>query len=317
MATLNQVVCQSVLRNTGYGSCVLDIGRMKGAFRVPKGKIFLEGELANLQVALTEGTLAASKSQRIFPLHGFETATDNSEDTVYQTMGYGKQVPVRDGNYRWTFQYLDGGMCLSMALRSFNFQASDWLFYDDKFQLFGWRKSENGVNYGIAGVPLTFHANKFKVHDGANVTQYTVYFDIDSYYLNDALGFVKADFPLSDIVGLQNIVLRQTGVSVAGVSQIQALTSCDYSNLYDLYSTQLASASLWTATNAVTGNAITITSVAANPNSQAFTITLSTSDTDYPATASGQVIINLVNPTLLDQANVTGFEGIPVTIIRG
>jgi hypothetical protein len=318
MATLNQVVCQSILKNTGYGSCVFDFSKAAGAIRVPKGKVFTQAELDALRTTLEAMRLAPSKSNRIFPLHGFQAVTDNSEETVFQTLGYGKQVPIRDGNYRWTFQYVDGGMCLHIALRSMNFQgSSEWLFYDDKWQIIGTKKTASDGNPGLAGVPLTFHVPKWKLNDGANVTAYTVYFDIDSKYLNDSLGFVIADFNPEEITGLQNIALKQTGASAAGVFKIQALTGCDYANLYDLYSTQLAAAGLWVVTNATTGNAITITSVAADANAKAFTITLSAADPDYPGTSAGLVNVSLADPTVLDAADVSGFESNTIQVLRG
>jgi len=318
MATLNQVVCQSILKNTGYGSCVFDFSKAGGAIRMPKGKVLTQTELAALRTTLDSMRLAASKSNRIFPIHGFQAVTDNSEETVFQTLGYGKQVPIRDGNYRWTFQYIDGGMCLHLALTSMNFSGtSEWLFYDDKWQIIGTKKTASDGKPGLAGVPLTFHAHKWKLNDGANVTGYMVYFDMDPKYLNSNLGFVVADFNPEEITGLQNIALQQTGTSSAGVFKIQALTGCDYANLFDLYSTELAAAGLWVVTNATTGNAITITSVAADANAKAFTITLSSSDPDYPATSGGLVNVSLADPTTLDAADVSGFESNIIQVLRG
>lgn len=318
MPKLNELVCATNLKNTGFGSCVIDPGKIMGAIRVPKDKVFTQTELDALRATLDAARLAASKSNRIFPIHNFRAVTDNSEDTVYQTLGYGAQVPIRDGNYRWTFQYTDGALCLSLGLRSHNFQSTSWLFYDDKNLILGWRKLDaTGAAYGLAGIPATFHANKWKVNDGANVAAYTVYFDMDPQYLNDYLGFVQADFAVSEITGLQNINLVQSGASAAGVIKLLAKTGCDGSNLYDLYSTELAAAAAWTAINMSTGAAITISTVAADPNIKGFTITLDNTDPDYPASGTGQVTINLVDPTALDALDVTGFEGIPITVLRG
>jgi len=318
MATLNQIICAQNLRNTGFGDCVLDWGRIVTAIRVPKNKVFTQAELDDLQTTLAAARLAASKSNRIYPIHGFQAITDNSEETIYQTLGYGAQIPIRDGNYRWTFQYIDGAMCLTFALRTMNFSGTTyWLLGDDKDRLFGYKKKISTGVYGMGGTPLLFHANKPKAPDGTNAAAYTVFMDINPKFLIDNMAFVQADFALSDITGLQDVALKQTGTSSAGVFKIQALTGCDGSNLFDLYSTELAAAGLWVVTNATTGNAITITSVAADANAKAFTITLSSSDPDYPATSGGLVNVSLADPTTLDAADVSGFESNTIQVLRG
>jgi hypothetical protein len=319
MATLNAVVCAKKIQKTGFGECWKDLKMPRGAFKVPKGKIYSQTELDSWRATLQAGVLANSVSNRIFPLHGFRTLTDNSEETVMQTFGDGSQIPVRNGNYRWTFQYIDGGLCLSKALDSHNFSGqTTWLFYDDDFSFFGYRKQASDGSYGLAGVPLIFHAMPFKVSTGAEVTSYRVYFDIKPDYLNKYLGFIdNIGFDPTEITGLQNIVLQQTGVSSAGVVKIKALVGCDYSNIQDLYPTELASTALWIATNATTGNVINIASVAMDSNTKSYVITLSSSDPDYPSTSGGLVDITLVGPTDLDAADISGFEGNTVQVQRG
>jgi hypothetical protein len=290
-----------------------------GAIRVPKNKVFTQAELDALRATLDAARMAASKSNRIFPIHNFVGVTDNSEDVVFETMEYGSQVPVRDGNYRLTYRYVDGALCLSNALQTHNFQGlTSWLFYDDKDLLLGWRKLDaTGLAYGLAGVPCVFHALKWRQATGSTTPVFSVYFDFDPKYFNKYLGFVEANFPLNEITGLQNINLVQSGASAAGVIKLIAKTGCDGANLYDLYSTQLAVVGAWTAVNTTTQAVITISSVAVDANIKGFTITLNNADPDYPSTSAGQVTINLVDPTALDALDVTGYEGIPITTNRG
>lgn len=320
MVTLNQAVCATNLRNTGYGDCVIDPKLIRMAIRVPKNLVLTQSQLTTLQATIDSLILADSKANRIFPIGGFVTATDNSEDTVFQTNGDGSQVAVRDGHYRWTFDYLRGALCLSLNLRSFNFQEGYFLFVDDKNLLFGQKKLDStGLAYGLAGVPTIFHAKPWKMATGSTQTAYSVYFDMDPSYLNDYFGFVQADFNLKDYTGLQNIVLQSAPgyTATGGVFKVQTLTGCDYGNMFDLYSTQLASSALWKATD-LNGGMITISAVAADANLKAFTITLLTTDPEYVAVgASGKVLISLVGPTALDAADVSGFESIPVSIVRG
>lgn len=317
MSELNAAVCATNLRNTGTGSCVINPKLITWAARVPANKVFTAAELLVLRETLEAARLAPLKANRIFPIDGFTTPTDSSEETVFQTMGDGSQVPVRDGHYRWMFQYQKGGLCKSIALRSHNFQDTTWIFGDNKGLILGYRKQISAGVYGLAGIPNVFHAMPWKMATGSEVASYRVMFDFEASYLNEFLGFVQADFPLAEIAGLQDLVLRQTGASAAGVSKIQVLTGCDYANVYDLYNGELDNIAAWTAINTATGNAIGITSVVADPNAKAFTVTLTAADPDYPATSGGLVTINLVDPTALDALDVSGFEGIPVTILRG
>jgi hypothetical protein len=317
MAVLNQALCAYNIINTGVGSCFLNIGFIRGFVSVPVDRKFTVAELADFKATLETGILSATKANRFYPVGGFTTATDSSEETVFQTMGDGTQVPVRRGRYRWMFQYQRGGMCLNNALQTHNGTNRAYIFFDDKYVAFGQRVLLDDGTYGLKGVPALLDVPNWKVNTGSEVTKYQVYFDFAGEALNLSFGFVQLDFGIDDINGLQNLVLQQTGASTAGVSKIRVLTGCDYANVYDIYSVQLASASLWRATNTATGNDITISSVVADPNVKGFTVTLSAADPDYPATSGANVTISLANPSVLDAANVSGYEGIPVTILRG
>jgi hypothetical protein len=77
-------------------------------------------------------------------------------------------------------------------------------------------------------------------------------------------------------------------------------------DLYDQYDDEFASAAMYTAFNAVTNNAITITSVAKNAGAKGWTITISTVDADYPSSTQG-IKLDIVGPTELNTADVPGY----------
>jgi hypothetical protein len=322
MAGLNALDCGSDVRNTGIGGCSLNFEATKGDFLVPKGRVYTQAELAtpaSLRAAL-EADILAPKGTRIFPLHGFEAITDNTEDPTFQTMASGRQVPIREGNYNWIFQYYDGGLCLSNKLRSFkNNTGYAVLFYDAENKLFGTTKTASDGKPGMAGIPLeVLYPFPWKPNDFANAPIYRIQFSFKPNYINEDIAYVDAGFNLDELNGLQNINLTVVGTPAGGVFQVQALTGCDKSNLYDLYSTQLASAALWTLANAATGAAIPITSVAANATLKAFTVTADTADPAYTAVgATGKVSIGTVGPAALDAADIAGYESIPVEVVRG
>ncbi len=76
--------------------------------------------------------------------------------------------------------------------------------------------------------------------------------------------------------------------------------------MYDLFSTELAVAGMWIATNA-SGGVITITTVTADPTTKGWIFALDTSDPDYPV-AGGYVYINLAAPSVLTAGGVEGYE---------
>jgi hypothetical protein len=318
MADLNVLACNVDKKNTGTGDCWLNMKKLIGAFEIPKGMIFTQAQLADFEATLKAAIAAVSKAERIFPIGGWRALVDGSEEPVFQALGYGTPEPVRDGNVIWTFQYTKGGICLSNALRSRNNGFGDFIFYDDQGIIFGTRVTDPDGNPALGGVPVdVFYAFPWKANDGTNITQYRVQFVFQPAFINENIGFVKVDFQPATLNGLQNINLVSAAAPAAGVFQIRTLTGCAQTNLFDVYATQLAAAALWKAYNKATGAEIAITSVAQNVGLKAFTVTLDSADPDYPATATADVIVQLVDTAALAAADVVGYEGIPVTLKRG
>ena len=318
MAELNKLNCSTDARNTGVGGCPLHFEATRGAFLVPANKVFTQTELAALQATLQAAILSA-KGTRIYPIHKFEAITDNTEDPTFQTMASGRLVPIREGNYNWIFQYYDGGLCLSNKLRSFkNNTGYAALFYDAEYKLFGTQKTASDNKPGMAGVPLeVLYPFPWKVNDFSNAPIYRIQFSFKPNYINEDIAYVDAGFNLDELNGLQNITLTQSGASAAGVIKLIATVGCDGANIYDTYNGQLDVVGAWTAINTTTGAAIDIDTVVVDPAIKGFTITLDNADTDYPASGTGQVTINLASPSALDALDVSGYEGLPITVLRG
>src|SRR6188768_124141 len=129
MAILNATQCSTNLKNTGICDCPFDPKLIVGEIKIPKTRVLTVAELNDIQATL-EGLVEDVRANRIFPNHGFVAVTDGSEDPTFQTFGYGSQVPVREGKYNWTFQFVSGGVQKSNALRSFNGSGYASLFYD-------------------------------------------------------------------------------------------------------------------------------------------------------------------------------------------
>lgn len=318
---INSIECASNIRNSGFGSCTFTPGFTKGWFRV--GKNFkIDATVAasptTLRAYMQSLLIADDPSQRIYPVHGIKAVTDNSEDTTMQTFADGTQVPVRDGFYNWTYQYIDGGMCLHLALRTWNNTGGLYIWYDQNNTILGTIDTDTDGNRSIVGAEALFYENKWKANDGSNVAAFTSFFSVDSVLLNENLGFIRAGFNLASLKGLETLVLKQGTIApAAGVLHVAIAAGCDYANQFSLYGTQLADESLWIAKNETTNGVIDITSVTASTANQDMIVTLDTSDPDYPATATAKVLLTLVGPTGLDAADIPGFESNTLTIARG
>lgn len=319
MAELNKLDCEGTVENTGFGGCAVDFGPRKGGFLVPANKVWKKSELVDLQATLKAAVLAA-KADRIYPFHGWEGVTINTQDPNFFNFPSGRSVFIKENDVDVTYQFADGANCLNNSLRTFNNNLGYALIrYDADWKLEGTTKLDSDGEPGFAGIPLkllfVFAPNE---NDHTNPTVFRARFAFDPSYITKKLAFVQADFDPSEIKGLQDINLSVVGTPTGGVYQVKATTGCSQKNLFSLYSTALASASLWKVYSVATGAELDITSVAANAGLEAFTVTLDTADTDYTAvTATGKIRIELADPTALDAADVSGYEGIPVTVVRG
>lgn len=302
MAVLNQIVCADAFGNTGFGNCALIPKNITGVIIVPKSFEITAANAATLQTYLETAAQNNSSALRIFPVHGFVGATNNSEELVTQTFGYGGIAAVREGKYNWLFQYYQGGICLLQGLRKFNGTQKSVILIDADNVLYGMKRNGN-----FAGVPWEmFYAQPWGLNDGANVTNFGLQLVIDPKYLNDQLAYIEAKFPLTEIQGLQNVNLSLVAAATATTFNVKAVT-CSGDDLFDLFSSDLADASAWSVVSKADGSAESIDSVAANAATKSWTITLDPARTD-------DSVVNLASVSALVGLGVEGFEGVPLDV---
>jgi hypothetical protein len=308
MSRLNELNCATNKRNTGFGNCVFDPKLIAGALLYDNERSFTAAELTDLQATLQADAANDTKSSRMMPVHKFVALTDNTEDETLQTFDYGVKIVVKDGDYDWVFQYIDGANCLQQALRSHNGKKFV-LFYDKDGTILGYQK--NGL---LTTIPVQFYAKNWKAASGSAVAQYMIRFIFSANYVNEDLGFVKADgFNLEDISGLQDLELVIDSFSDGGgVAVLSVMTKCGRSNVGETYNQELVSSSLWKATNQETGGDITIATVTYNATTKKYTVTLTPGDTDYPD--DGVIELSLKAPSVLAAADVEGYECIPAEL---
>lgn len=306
MANLNQLVCANQVANTGFSSCFLDLSQIVGAFIVPNGYSLTAAKLLDIQASLALDAKAASKLNRVYPIGDFVSVNSATEAKTVQTFSYGGKKVVREGDYDWTFEFTEGGMCLHKALRAFNSNGG-WsvIFFDSSFKLFGTTGVVEGSLYAIP--TKVMWANPWTPNDGSKSTMYSFQVVFEPRFINQDLAYAVAGSYLTDINGLQDVkITKNTWVENTGVVNVSAVTACG-TNLLDVYPTELAVIGAWKANNKVTGAVITIASVAAVPATKSFNVTLDTADPDFPAGVQG-ILFDLGSITALEAASVIGYE---------
>lgn len=303
MAVIHQINCTTGRKNVGFGSCVFDIGAIAGCFLFDSPTVLNRSQMADLQNTLQTMSYQDIKATRCYPIHNFLNPQDNTEDITIETFSDGTKAFVRDGTYDWTFQITAGAFCLLQALRTHNGNSSTYaIFYDKKKQIIGYNNSGE-----FAAIPImVFNAAGWKMNTGSNVTKYLIRFIFATNYVNEDAEYSQADFPLTNIQGLQDIKLQVNGWNhTTGVAGVTVMTECGGANLYDTYNAQLVLA-LWKASNAGTGSDIAITGVTPIPGSKTFNVALNTSDPDYPS--SNAINLTLAAPSALSSGGIPGYE---------
>lgn len=313
---LNQLQCSTALKNTGFGTCVLQPGMIIGAFIVPNGYTLAAADLANVTTTVAKLTADAkldSKLSRIYPAGNFEEPSPATEKKTMQTFKYGGKAVVREGDIDWSFQFVQGGLCLHSALRSFNSNGGfSVLFYDANFVLYGVKTAAGG----LMGIPTkVLWTEPWDPNDGSAFAKYMIQFVFLPTYINDQLGYVQLDATLPNVVGLQDV--RLTTISwneSTGVAIMTAYTACGSVNMGAIYGTALAVVGGWIFKNASTGAVITTSTVTYSAVTGRFTATADTTDPDFPAGTEG-VLLDFPAVSGLVAISVSGFESLgPVTL---
>lgn len=314
---INALQCATSLKNTGVCDCYFDPKLIVGEIKIPKSRVLTQAELNDIQATL-EDLAQDVKTNRIFPVHGFVAITDGSEEPTFQTFGYGSQVPVREGKYIWTFQFVNGGVQMSNNLRSFNGSGSKYasIFYDSENTLIGTKKTDANGDDGLGGIPQEGgypYTYPWKANDGTNVTSYRTQYVFQPSYINEAIAFVripKTSYLLTELAGLQNVELSIVETNDTDDEVTIKARSCG-EDLYDDFADELEEATAWIGTDA-DGNDIVHT-VTKDDAAKAWVIAYTTAD----LTAGD--IWKLADATVLAAAPITmpGYESDEVVVPVG
>ena len=312
MNTFSPIACTTILSNTGLATCYFTPKNIGGAILIPAGTTYTQAQQAALLTVLQDATQANSITSRIFPVKKFKAFEGAGTENVINTDAQGGKTKVRQGKYGFIATYVNGGMDLHTAMMSFDDQqdAFDILFIDTKNNgLFGTKRGTNGNELGGFSMELIDVMN-LTMNDGTNETMYKVGFyleDPDEINFRPAFyGFPKSVSVINSLNGLLNINPVIHTANVAGLIKIKLYSG--ETDLADVYSTELATASLYDAVNVKTQGAITVTSVTYVAATKTFNIQLDATDADYTALAAGDEIqINIGEVSDMVTAGVVGY----------
>jgi hypothetical protein len=302
-------ICATLGGNAGQGDCEVRMKRPK--YILPtRGKVFAAADFADeatFKAALIAAMLLPrDDNNKVFCFPLMRVVDDNTADANTQSLADGYEEVLNESLPNYTLQSTSG-TCQAQAMVKFN-GWQDEVFVIDAAGVFWYVVSLSGGGQGFSVGNL--YTNPPRFGNSANiVTQKTklLFGTIEEF--KGGLGAIKVSFDPTKLANTVDVVLYEKLVASANVLKIAGKAFCADTDIYAGYSTALANVARWSAINATTGAAITITSVAVDATNKAWTFTLdSTAHSALPS--GGKVIINLVSPAVLAAAGVTGIEGL-------
>lgn len=297
--------------------------KFEGVIFVPAGTRLSNAQALAIKTTMSDLLKHNTAASRAYVLKNFEAMEPKNTEASFNTEGYGNMYRSKPGKYGFGFKYKKGGLALHKNLSSFDEQQEvyDVIFIDKKNNnLFGTMKDVAGVPYFAGFQMSTLSVKNISFNDGNNDTSYGIEImlqDEDEMNLKAAIiRYDKADAIMDNLNGLIGIEFSVHTANVAGLVKLKAKVGNGKKDLYDDYSTALATASLWTCTNA-SGGVITITTVTATAATKTLDFQLSAVDTDYSTLAAGApIILTIGTNSAMATAGLVGFGDAIITVAK-
>ena len=222
--------------------------------------------------------------QRIIPIQ-INGLTDNSEEDIVHTSGYGDRKRGRFGDYIWVGTYWDGAMCLNKQIQMLKGMNVKLMLVDNENKLFG--HFVDGDLYGYSGGILPI---KLKIADGTNTAVYSFEINLtDPQELNSEFGCIPFTFNFgTQIKGLVGVSLEVIGSTETYVD-VKATMSCGCTDLYDNFDDELADVAVWKILNS-SGVAVTISGAAKQVATKAWRLEATLTAGTYTVSGSTPVL---------------------------
>lgn len=307
-----EIACVKGVKNVRSTPCNYDPKNYEMAIFWKKGKVWTHAELLAIKASLTAAAKADAKADRIYPIKRFIDIEDKSTEATYKEYPNGMKKKIRDGKYGWKFTYVEGGLSLHTKIKSFDGlqDAYDMAFVDTKNNGLVMTSTDgmtaSGFDLSMIDVP------NYKQAGFSDPSEYYLEVGLEnSDQLNKYPIFVPfpEDYnPLQELNGLFDLEISvHTAMTSGGLVKLKLTTGNRAIDLYDDYSAILDDATIYSASNAATGAAITVTSITAVPGTKTFNVQLDSSDTDFPATAGSLIKINIGDVSDIETAGAPGY----------
>lgn len=311
-------LCSTVVANTGAIDCDVAPGIPLKMLIYNGSKVITSiSSSANFQTFLeTNSKLSKSNAEKIFVFPIVQDVADATEANTTGTLNQGFTTVLREGKPAYTFKVF-AGQSLVPQLRKFNNTSVKVLIMDTNNRVWG---VKSGANFIGAQAKIFVGGLKFATGEAVEEGVATIslsYLSATELNNDAAYGEITTS---ADIIGLIDLILTETAAKAANVYKIGVNIATSeiggFINLYDTYSTQLASAALWEAfTGATYSTPLTITSVAADAVNSGWTVTFDATEfTALPALAN--IKLQLKSPPTLDAADVIGVESGSIILVK-
>lgn len=323
---LNMLSCLTNAKNTGYGSCTIDMKRIIACIAIPKGKTFSSSDIGTggttWQTTISGLTSADTPITRCYTLGRWIGVKKNTQSAQEYTIPYIGKVTLQPAVPIVGFQWLNGGICEYLNILQFHATHSqyDYIFVDANQTCWGrWLFASDGVTKVFGGFTMSDVAvDTVDIPDQSNPILMYINFAMDNAdQFRQYLAYISCGFDvIAQTPGFQTAQVSGAtqGGSTHGVYNMTAAFGCTNQDLFLYYSAALAVTGVWKAYNSATGLAIAISTVTQNVDG--WQVTINVSDANYP-TVGQALTLNLALPSVLKSvASVTGIEGgTPVTLL--
>jgi hypothetical protein len=313
-------LCGASGGNTGIIQCAVSPDKI-GAFGIWGGNL-TPSEYATPAAAKTamiaDSKLSKSDSNKFFLLPLVDNKENKKEANQEQTFSNGVKIVTREGLPAWRFSYVTN-MAQVKQLRKFNNKRVTTVMQDRSKRT--WGTIDGSSNFIGRQAIFFFEGLDHPGDDQATAVGYFQVSFLDAIENYDDAYFVSTDFNwATTLKALIDVQAYEKAVASANVLHVSAkFPTAEIGQDVDIYSDSaytglFANAALWSAKNAQTGAAVSVTSMAANVLGYG---DLTLNAAAITALASGdKVIVSANAANLLDAAGYIGIEVLSFTYTK-
>jgi hypothetical protein len=311
---VNELNCTTGKANLGAPACQLHLA-IEGFIETPSKKELTAAEQSDIVATLQAGVKANLGANRYYPFPALTKGGQTGGDPNETEFDNGLKVYTTDTYIKYEFEFYNGGICISNALRKRSGQAIYGFFYGGG-KLIG----TTGPNGRLAAIPFssfTAPPATFAFFKTPAIYKFSMSVLPKVVNENIKVAVLPGTFDPSTLNGLLDVNLSIDTALVAGtgVVKFRANESCNGDDYAALYPTELSTLGLWSAKNKLTGGLITVTAVSVAGS--IITVTFDPTDPDYTAVPVGAQIVVSVGPiSALETAGVLGVEVQSFTITK-